>query len=228
MSLPPRASAEGEIAVPQWAAQQLFWSERCRGRALLWPRGADWFSNDPLGHAPHTHPDASEIYFVAAGRARVTVGRTDVELGPGGYLLIPADTYHDPMNAGLADLCLFVVVAPNWRERRWKPDGFDDNDFRGTPCVDDVGTDGPLPSDARLSAAVLRLEPGTEENVDRQADADRIIYVLQGEAEVEVGRLAGKLQAHEYLLISGFERHRLRSLGRERLRYLSIWARDPA
>ena len=52
------ASAAGGPAsfdADAWAAQSLWWSERQRSRPLIWPAGASWFSNDPLGPDQFCH-----------------------------------------------------------------------------------------------------------------------------------------------------------------------------
>lgn len=224
--LVPKATCEGRIDSVQWASQTLIWAERQRGRGLIWPAGESWFTNDPLGHMPHTHPDASEVYFVASGTMAVTVGRTEATLRGGDYCLIPPDTYHDPLNVGGDDLCLFVIVAPNWRDRRWKASDFVESDYLGKPALAPTAVAGPLPSDTLIEASVVVLDPGERGELEARARADRAIYVLEGKAEIAIDHLGGELAAHEYLHVMNGARHRVANAGETPLRYLSIWTPD--
>jgi mannose-6-phosphate isomerase-like protein (cupin superfamily) len=206
-----------------WADQTLWWSERQRSRGLVWPGGESWFANDPLGPMPHTHPDASEVYFVSHGRLRVTVGSTELEMARGDYILIPPDTYHHPINLWENDLCLFVVVAPNWRDRRWKTSGFTEDDYKGSADV--VGTDapGPLPSDEHIEAAVVSVEGVGEAAAESRAESDRALYILEGRAELAVEHLSGILDAHRYVHVMAGASHSIANCGPGPLRYMSIW-----
>lgn len=105
-------SEPGRDASTTWSEQPLWWSERQRSKALLWPHPATWFVNDPLGPQPHTHPAASEVYVVASGVLGLTVGRDVVEVTAGGYCYIPPSTFHAPSNTGREDLLMLAVVAP--------------------------------------------------------------------------------------------------------------------
>src|SRR3954471_10430124 len=182
MSLRSPVWRNGALDGAAWAEQPLIWSERQRGRALYWPGGEDWFVNDPLGRIPHSHPDASELYLVVAGRLDLTVGRTQVNVGAGGYCFIPPDTFHDPHNPGPDDLCLFVIVAPNWRDRRWKTDGFVDADYASFPGLAETAAPGPLPGDESIRASVEELGAGDASEVAIRGNEDRTIYVLDGRA----------------------------------------------
>lgn len=112
--LQARLPGGGSLSCAAWAGQAMWWSERYRSRELLWPVGEEWFVNDPLGPMAHTHPGASEIYFLAAGEMEVEVGRQTVRLQAGAtdYLFIPPDTYHHPHHVGDGHVCLLGMVAP--------------------------------------------------------------------------------------------------------------------
>lgn len=218
-----RAAPLPDLPSPaEWAEHALWWSERCRSRALLWKAGEDWFSNDPLGPKPHTHPNASEIFLVASGLLRLTVGRTQLELGAGGFCLVPPDTYHEPLNVGDSDCCVFVLVAPNWRDCRWKPEGFVDADFQRLPRVASVSEPGPLPSDELIESGVLALEPNESKEMERP-DADHLVYVLGGTTHVTVEHISGPLAPHQFLTVMGGTKH-LVAANDEPVRLLSIWA----
>jgi quercetin dioxygenase-like cupin family protein len=212
-------SSGGRLEGERWSSQTTIWTERQRGRALYWPAGEGWFANDPLGPHPHTHPDASEIYLVAQGTLELTVGREELVMTAGDYCLIPPDTFHHPRNGGRDDLGLFVVVAPNWRDRRWKPEGFSEPDFLGVAAVGSTAGPGPLPGDRNIAAAVVAAP--SEESCDPLRE--RAIYVLAGEVEVEIGPLAGRLAEHEYVHVPAGARHTLRDAGDGPARILSVW-----
>lgn len=218
----------GQRLDPQaWTAQTMWWSERERSRPLWWPVGAAWFANDPLDPLPHTHPDASEAFFVAAGTLQLTVGRTPLRMEAGDYCLVPPDTYHEPLNVGDEDLCVFVFVAPNWRDRRWKPEGFTEEDFRGVAEVVPTATSGPLPSDALIESAVLQLPGRANGEPEAYPGSDRALYVLDGLVDITVGHLSGRLGTHQYLHVMGGTRHRVAAAGSTPARVLSIRTGDP-
>jgi mannose-6-phosphate isomerase-like protein (cupin superfamily) len=202
------AAPEGVVDARAWSAQALLWTERLRGRALWWPAGAEWFVNDPLGEMPHTHPRASELYFVAAGALDLTVGRDQVRVEAGETCMIPPDTFHNPRNGGAGDLCLFVIVAPNWRGERWKPDGFVDSDYEGAPTLGSVAADDVLLADERLRVEALTVGPGARDALgDRPAE--RVVYCLEGRLDVSVEHLGGTLGPHEYVHIPAGAAHRI-------------------
>jgi mannose-6-phosphate isomerase-like protein (cupin superfamily) len=211
----------------RWGAQTMWWSERYRCRPLVWPAGDTWFCNDPLGPKPHTHPDASEIFLVARGTMSLIVGKERHRMNPGDFCLVPPDTYHEPMNAGDDDLCVLALVAPNWRDRRWKPDGFDDPDLRGTAQLGSVADAGPLPSDAVLRSEIIRLAPG-EGRDGTTSGADRLVYALTGTIGVHVEHLQGSLRPHQFVNVIAGADHVVSNAGKQDGTFLSVYAHDPA
>jgi mannose-6-phosphate isomerase-like protein (cupin superfamily) len=221
--LPP-ATQRGAIDVGAWSLQPLLWTERLRGRALWWPKGADWFANDPLGPLPHTHPRASELYFVVSGRLDLTVGRTELVLDVGQACLIPPDTFHAPVNRAAEDLCLFVVVAPNWREARWKPEGFTEADYVGVPVVAPPRARGVLVQDEQLHVEVLELTPGAPCAPPPRPGVERVLYCLEGVLGLAVERLEGRLGPHEYAAVPAQAPHLLWAYGADACRVLVVEA----
>jgi mannose-6-phosphate isomerase-like protein (cupin superfamily) len=189
----------------------------------VWPRDRDWFINDPLGHAAHLHPGASEIYFVASGQLEVVVGSARLELATGDLCLIPADTYHDPVGTMGTDLGLFCVVAPNWRGRRWQTDPIPPAALANEPVVARGPVmAGALPSDKLLCCSCLELPAGATEEFPVAPGAERVLYVLDGELELHVGGLAGRFTAHQFAHIPSNLSHRIRAGGDQPLRLLSV------
>ena len=211
-----------------WGSQRLMWTERMRGCALTWPRCADWFTNDPLDHAPHSHPNASEIYFVASGALEVVVGDESMVLQAGDICLIPPGAYHDPRGTLGEDLALFCTVAPNWRERRWQTEGFPAEAFEARAVRGRVDSVGELPSDALLRCACEALAPGEHQDHPPIRGRERVVYILEGELTCRIDQMTGIFGPHSYVPIPSNASHSLRNDGPGPVLLLSIWAADPA
>lgn len=61
--------------------------------------------------AVHAHPGADKFYFVAAGKARMTVGNETREVGAGTVVWAPADLPHGVV-AALERTVMLVAIAP--------------------------------------------------------------------------------------------------------------------
>jgi mannose-6-phosphate isomerase-like protein (cupin superfamily) len=216
----------GSLSCTAWANQAMWWSERYRNRALLWPAGEAWFVNDPLGPKPHSHPGASEIYFLVTGRMEVEVGRQTVHLEAGAtdFLFIPPSTFHDPRAVGDGHVCLLGLVAPNFRDCRAKYEGFTEEDMRGAPVLASTGAVGALPGDDQLVSAVLELAPGEQTGAEQRTGADRFLYVLRGQATLTLEHLSGALEPHRYVNVMAGVAHTVANRGDGPLHYLSVWA----
>jgi mannose-6-phosphate isomerase-like protein (cupin superfamily) len=225
--VPPPVTAEG-FDLAAWGAQQNYWTERVRGGALIWHEGESWFANDPLGPLPHSHPDATEIYFVAHGTLEAGVGDESLELSAGDVCLIPPDLFHDPRGTAGTSLGLFCVVAPNWRDRRWQTEGFTPAAELPPPTVWSVGDAGPPPSDELLASELLELDPGESEEHGVVRGRERVLYVLSGRMALTIDNLAGEFGPHQYAHVGSNVRHRVESVGSEPLTCLAVWALDPA
>jgi mannose-6-phosphate isomerase-like protein (cupin superfamily) len=59
-------------------------------------RFAQLVATDPLGTAAplHLHEEATETFYVVEGKIRVFVGDDEMELGPGGFALVPPGVTH--------------------------------------------------------------------------------------------------------------------------------------
>jgi len=70
-----------------------------------------WTTLEP-GHTPRPHSHHYEqIVLIVSGRARFVVGDEEVELGPGGMVLIPPDVEHYAQTVGdepCVDLSIFT------------------------------------------------------------------------------------------------------------------------
>ncbi len=211
----------------QWMQQPMIWTERIRSRALVWTPDAHWFINDPLGRLPHSHDDASEILFMAAGQLDILIGATRQRYGPGDLVMLPPDTYHNYWFAGDEAACLFVVVTPNHKSARWRYKNFTPEAHGRSAQVANVLHDESMPSDERITTNVVRLAPGEASDGAPETQREKVLYVLEGRAAIQVGRLHGEMGAGEYQHIPVTTPHRVANPGREPLRYLEFVCFDP-
>ena len=216
-----------EIDHLAWMNQQLIWGERTRGRGLVWTNDADWFINDPLGHKPHLHEDASEILFLAQGQMEIEIGASKRVYGPGDFLLVPPDKYHDYWIRGDQHVCLFVVVAPNHKRRRWKTRDFPPEAHQGGAELVNVYQSGELPSNGHFLCHKINLAPGQRDATTYCQLQDRIIYVLRGTAQLKMNTLTGPLAAHQYQYIPATCPHEISNPGFLPLSYISLTITDP-
>ena len=60
----------------------------------------------------HSHAGSDKVYLVVSGRARVTVGDEEGELGPEEAALCPAGVAHGIANSAAEPLTVLVVTTP--------------------------------------------------------------------------------------------------------------------
>lgn len=89
----------------------------------------------------------------------------------------------------------------------------------------DLGFDV-LATTKRSQAATMVLEPGESTGGPDNAheDADQWLYVIGGEAEVEIDGEDVEVKPGELLLIPAGETHEVRSVGEEPLRTLNVYS----
>jgi mannose-6-phosphate isomerase-like protein (cupin superfamily) len=215
------------IDYTKWMNQPLIWGERTRARGLVWTAESDWFINDPLGHKPHLHEDAGEILFLAQGSMEIEAGGSKQIYQAGDFLLVPPDKYHDYWFRGQDAVCLFVVVAPNHKHRRWKTSDFPQAAHEGEISFVNVYEADELPSDEFFTCAKTTLLPGEQDATTQLELQDRIIYVLSGSAQMTVNSLTGPLAPHQYQYIPATCTHQIRNSGYAPLTYISLIITDP-
>jgi len=71
------------------------------------------FGPDFEGVEPHTHADHVDSFYVLEGEAEFTVGTEVVRAGPGTYVAAPIGAVHGFRNAGVGELRMLNVHAPN-------------------------------------------------------------------------------------------------------------------
>jgi mannose-6-phosphate isomerase-like protein (cupin superfamily) len=210
--------------------QPLIWTERIRSRALVWTPDAHWFINDPLGPLPHAHDDASEIIYIAAGQMDIQVGESKQRVGPGELLFMPPDRYHNYWLVGDETVCLYVLVVPNhkfarWRYKDFKPGAFEGNAQMKSAFLEDSVYE--MPSDERITTNVRVINPGTATDWQVEDVREKMIYVLEGDAKIEIERMSGVMKPNDYQHVPATHRHRVTNGGDGPLRYFEFVCFDP-
>jgi mannose-6-phosphate isomerase-like protein (cupin superfamily) len=214
----------------EWMKQPLVWTERMRSRALVWTPDAHWFINDPLGPLPHSHDGAAEIIYIAAGTMDIQVGETKQRVGPGDLLFMPPDRYHNYWLVGDETVCLYVLVVPNNKQSRWRYKDFKPGAFEGHAPMANAFTEESLvsmPSDERISTNVRLLQPGQSTGEMFEQIKEKMIYVLEGEMQIDIEHLHGTLGPNDYQHVGAQHRHTLRNAGATPLRYFEFICFDP-
>ena len=209
-----------------WMHQPLIWGERCRGRSLVWTRESDWFINDPLGPTPHSHDDATEVAFLAQGSMEIEVGGERRLYSAGDFLLMPPDKFHNYWLHGEDPVCLFVLVAPNHKYHRFRTRDFPPTAHQGGGAYAQATSGAVLPSNAHIQSEVKALAPGESEGPGLLNLQDRVIYVLDGVAQVQLGSLSGPVGPHQYQYLPATFTHEIRNAGVYPLRYISMLVTD--
>jgi len=200
-ALRPEAGGEAGGAAPDWRSwtdQHIPATERQRGGAAVWPRGRRGLIGDPLGPVLHLHDGASEVFYFVAGRCRLEIGNSEAFFGPADFVLIPPEVPHNLWNAADEDLLVFWIVAPNVVNNKWRTTGFPPGAMDKRAPRGRVGPGVDLPSDKNILGRLLTL--GESPHRARTAESqETIIYVTEGEANVTVARLTGKLRRNEFV-----------------------------
>jgi mannose-6-phosphate isomerase-like protein (cupin superfamily) len=182
-----------------WVRQSLPRTDYMRGGATVWVKGASGLLGDSLGPIMHLHDGASEIFYFVAGRCRLEVGETEEFFEPGDFVLVPPEVPHNVWPAGDDDLLVFWIVAPHFQANKWRTEGFPEGAMQRRVIRGRVTAGGELPSDGQIESRLLTLAGG-EDQAGRTAEfQEAVIYVVEGLADVRVGRLSGRLGAHEFV-----------------------------
>jgi mannose-6-phosphate isomerase-like protein (cupin superfamily) len=64
--------------------------------------------------AAHYHPRSEEIYYLLAGRGRMTIDAETVEVGPGDAIAIPPGAVHTIECLGAETLIFLCCCAPGY------------------------------------------------------------------------------------------------------------------
>ena len=183
----------------EWIKQSLPRTEIMRGGATVWARGAQGLTGDTLGPVRHLHDGASEIFYFVSGRCRLEVGDTDEYFEPGDFILVPPGVPHNLWNAGDGDLLVFWIVAPHRMENKWRTEDITAEDRQRRANRAHIEPGAALPSDANIHSRLLELQSGEGLSLETRLAQEAVIYISSGQAEVQVGKLNGRLQANEFV-----------------------------
>jgi mannose-6-phosphate isomerase-like protein (cupin superfamily) len=76
----------------------------------------------------------------------------------------------------------------------------------------------------RSQTAVMTIAPGQDAGPAGSHDADQIVYVIEGEADITVGDEARRTGPGGLVMIPAGARHHVRNPGREPLFFLTVYA----
>ncbi len=187
-----------------WIDQHIPFTTIQRGGATVWPKGENGLIGDSLGPIMHLHDDASEIFYFISGRCRLEIGNSEEFFSPGDFVLVPPEVPHNLWNAGDEDLLVFWLVAPNFVNNKWRTDNFPPGamDLRAIRSRVEPGVE--LPSDDKIRSQLLTLIPSAQGGAGGWAartaeQQEAIVYLIEGQAEVKVGKLGGTLAAYDFV-----------------------------
>jgi mannose-6-phosphate isomerase-like protein (cupin superfamily) len=183
----------------EWIKQALPRTEIMRGGATVWARDAQGLIGDTLGPILHLHDGASEIFYFPAGKCRLEVGDTNEYFEAGDFVLLPPGVPHNLWNAGDGDLLVFWIVAPHNRENKWRTQEIAPGDMLRRASRAHVEPGAALPSDANIHSRLLDIQSGERLSFETLPGQEAVLYIHSGQAQVQVGRLSGTLQANEFV-----------------------------
>jgi quercetin dioxygenase-like cupin family protein len=209
-----RATAEG-VEISDWrdyVRQPIMFTEAFRGGPLVWPAGATHLYGDPLGPVRHVHDGAAEYYYVLRGACLVEISGEERVAEEGDLVYIPADAPHNLLHeVGGVDAWTFIMVAPNFQANKWRTTDLpsDERSPKMTltrPLEGDRSAEGnPFPAElvelARDGSIVVS-----------QASAELVYLMVDGECQVRVGALAGRLGGGRQLHIFRDVEHEIAAL----------------
>ena len=182
-----------------WIEQRIPATEVQRGGATVWPAGGQGLIGDSLGPVMHLHNGASEIFYFVAGRCRLEIGDSEEFFEPGDFVLVPPEVPHNLWNAGESDLLVFWLVAPNFIANKWRTGSFPPGAMDRRALRSRVDSGAALPGDPNLRTRLLTLRAPSAHAARTAERQEAIAYVTAGRAEVQVGRLGGRLEAQEFV-----------------------------
>jgi mannose-6-phosphate isomerase-like protein (cupin superfamily) len=197
-----------EVSISDWLASGFFFSEAARGGPWVWRLGDPGLLGEPLGPVRHIHDQAAEYYYMFQGSARIEVNGEEQIIHENELAYIPPDLPHnfwlDPDSA--VDAYLFVVVAPNFAERKWRTDEHNhvhvDTEERVRVATISAGQQ--LPADGVLTAHELNLDSSQDPLVVTSAHREIVYLVISGQLNVslldvlqETARRSGYIHVRE-------------------------------
>ncbi|MEP7355622.1 MAG: cupin domain-containing protein [Anaerolineales bacterium] len=182
-----------------WVRQSLPRTDYMRGGATVWTPGMTGLLGDSLGPVMHLHDGASEIFYFLAGRCRLQVGDAEEIFEPGDFVLVPPEVPHNVLTASDDDLLVFWLVAPHFQANQWRTEGFPEGAMQRGIMRGHVAAGAELPSDDQIESQLLTLADGGGQTGRTSERQEAVLYLVDGQAEVRVGKLSGRLGPHEFV-----------------------------
>jgi mannose-6-phosphate isomerase-like protein (cupin superfamily) len=182
-----------------WIRQSLPRTDYMRGGATIWRVGAARLLDDTLGPILHIHDEASEIFFFVAGQCRLEVGDSEEFFAAGDFVLVPPQVPHNVWRHGEEDLLVLWIVAPHFQANKWRTNHFPAGAMQKRARRGRVQAGGELPSDDQIESRLLTLPSGASQAGRTAEKQEAVIYLVEGQAAVRVGKLSGRLEAHEFV-----------------------------
>lgn len=182
----------------EWIDQRVPFTEIMRGGATVWPAGGTGLIGDSLGPVMHSHEKASEIFYFISGRCRLEIGNSEEFFNPGEFVLVPPEVPHNLWNAGDGDLWVFWIVAPNFITNKWITE-VPTAAMKQRAMRSLVKEGVELPSDQNIQSRILPLVANQVQSRHTGERQEAIVYLLGGQADVQVGKVGGKLGPNEFV-----------------------------
>jgi mannose-6-phosphate isomerase-like protein (cupin superfamily) len=178
------------VSIRDWLASGFFFSEAARGGPWVWRLGDPGLLGEPLGPVRHIHDNAAEYYYMFQGSARIEVNGEELVVKENELAYLPPDLPHnfwlDPESE--VDAYLFVVVGPNFAERKWRTDEDShvhiDTDERVRVSTVFAGQE--LPEGGTLTAQELVIDQSDDPLVVKSAHREIVYLVVSGELRVSM------------------------------------------
>jgi mannose-6-phosphate isomerase-like protein (cupin superfamily) len=184
-----------------WIRQSLPSTDIKRGGATVWPTGERGLIGDSLGPVMHLHDRASEIFYFVDGRCRLEIGDSEELFGPGDFVLVPPEVPHNLWNGGDEDLLVFWLVAPNVAGNKWRTERLPTGPLNRRILRGRVAPGAELPSDKNIRTRLLTVETPATSAVGVGERHEAIVYVVDGEADADVGPRRRRMSAHDFLQV---------------------------
>ena len=183
----------------EWINQSLPRTEIMRGGATVWAKGANGLIGDTLGPVMHLHDGASEIFYFISGKCRLEVGDTEEYFESGDFVLVPPQVPHNLWYAGDEDLLVFWIVSPHMPEDKWRTESITSDEMKLRVVRSRVEQGMDLPGDGNIHSQLQTLGPGNQFTGQTMVNQEAVIYITDGQAEVKVGKLGGRLVQNDFV-----------------------------
>src|SRR6516165_3625312 len=111
---------------------------------------------------------------------------------------MPPDRFHNYWLVGDETVCMYVLVVPNHKYARWRYKDFKPGAFEGHAPMANVFAGDRMPADERITPKVHTLAPGEATALSMESVREKMLYVLEGDATIEIERMRGEMHPNDY------------------------------